>query len=69
MFEGHKLFTPQEAADYLGLHAETVRRLARQKRIPSAKIGRYWRFRLADLEDFVAQGGTLIEEAQGKLRL
>lgn len=33
-----------EAADLLGAHAETVRRLARKDAIPSFKVGRSWRF-------------------------
>ncbi|HOX28331.1 MAG TPA: response regulator [bacterium] len=35
----------QEAADFLGAHVETVRRLARRGDIPSFKVGKDWRFR------------------------
>jgi excisionase family DNA binding protein len=38
-----------EAADFLGAHVETIRRLARKGRIPSFKIGKDWRFRKEDL--------------------
>lgn len=58
----NRLLTPDDAAAYLGLHAETVRRMARQRRIPCSKIGRYWRFRPADLDDFMARGGSLAEQ-------
>jgi excisionase family DNA binding protein len=34
-----------EAADFLGAHVETVRRLARRGDIPSFKVGKDWRFR------------------------
>ncbi|MBN1546492.1 MAG: response regulator [Syntrophaceae bacterium] len=34
----------QEAADFLGAHLETIRRLARKGEIPSYKIGKDWRF-------------------------
>ena len=64
-----RLLTPEEAATYLSLHVETVRKMARQRRIPCSKIGRYWRFRPADLDDFMARGGTLNEQEQGKLSL
>lgn len=67
--DNSRLLTPEEAAAYLGLHVETVRKMARQRRIPCSKIGRYWRFRPVDLDDFVARGGTLNEQEQSKLSL
>lgn len=42
-----------EAAKYLGLSAFSVRRLAREKRIPCGKVGRQWRFRKEDLDAFL----------------
>ena len=35
----------QEAADLLGAHVETIRRLARRGEIPAFKVGKVWRFR------------------------
>ena len=32
------------AAEYLGMHEQTIRRLARQKKIPAYKVGSVWRF-------------------------
>jgi len=34
-----------EAASLLGVHIQTLRKLARQKKIPAFKLGRDWRFR------------------------
>ena len=34
-----------DAANLLGVHVQTLRRLARQKQIPAFKVGRDWRFR------------------------
>jgi excisionase family DNA binding protein len=42
-----------EAAEYLGLSVFSLRKLAREKRIPSGKVGRQWRFRKDDLDDFL----------------
>ena len=36
--------TAREAADFLGAHIETVRRLARKGDIPAYKMGKDWRF-------------------------
>lgn len=44
-----------EASKYLGLSAFSVRRLARERRIPSGKIGRQWRFQKEDLDAFLKQ--------------
>ncbi len=37
--------TTSQAAVFLGVHVQTVRRLARSGRIPSFKVGADWRFR------------------------
>lgn len=39
----------QEAADFLGGHVETIRRLARKGEIPAYKVGKDWRFRRSAL--------------------
>jgi PTS system nitrogen regulatory IIA component len=47
--------TTQEAARYLRVHPETVRRWAREGLIPAAKLGRRggFRFKRDDLDRFV----------------
>ena len=42
-----------KAAEFLGVSTETIRILARNKRIPAGKIGRQWRFQQEDLIAFV----------------
>lgn len=49
----------REAAEYLGLHPETLRDKARTRALPAAKLGRRWRFRKVELDDWLARGGTL----------
>lgn len=51
----------RQAADYLGCHVETVRTLARTQTLPAAKLGRRWRFRRRDLDEWLARGGTRYE--------
>lgn len=41
-----------EAADFLGLHRDTLRERAAAGIIPGAKIGKTWRFLEADLVDY-----------------
>ena len=42
-----------KAAEYLGVSTETIRILARKKKIPCAKIGRQWKFYKKDLKSFI----------------
>ena len=44
-----------EAADYLGVHVETVRRWAREGVLPAAKLGNRggFRFKRQDLDTFL----------------
>jgi len=34
-----------EASALLGVHDQTLRKLARQKKVPAFKVGKEWRFR------------------------
>ena len=52
-----EILTAQEAARYLRLAANTVKRKAQNGEIPAAKIGRQWRFQKAELDKWLASGG------------
>jgi excisionase family DNA binding protein len=45
MVENTEVIDAVEAAEFLGAHVETIRRLARRGEIPSFKVGKDWRFR------------------------
>jgi len=42
-----------DAAEYLGISIFSLRKLAREKRIPAGKVGRQWRFHKDDLDSFL----------------
>ena len=42
-----------EAAEYLGISTFSLRKMAREKKIPAGKIGRQWRFQKDDLDAFL----------------
>ena len=44
---------------YLGLHAETVRRFAREGKIPAYKIGGRWRFNREALDQWAQEQGAI----------
>jgi len=55
--------TTEEAAQYLHVHQETVRRWAREGAIPAAKLGNRggFRFRRQDLDRFLGERRTRAE--------
>lgn len=57
-----EVLTSAQAAEYLQLAPATLKRMAREGRVPAAKVGRQWRFRKADLDRWLALGGDLQEE-------
>lgn len=54
---GPEILTLAEAAALLRIGERTAYDLARQRRIPAAKVGNQWRIRRRDLERFLDQGG------------
>ena len=55
------VMTVEQAARHLQLTADTVRRKARSGDIPAAKVGRRWRFRKTDLDEWLDNDGDLHE--------
>lgn len=60
----HDVLTVKEAAEFLRCSPDTVKRRARAGELPASKIGRAWRFRRADLDRWLAEGGTRREELE-----
>jgi excisionase family DNA binding protein len=52
-----QLLTAEQVGERWQVPKAHVYRLAREGRIPSVKLGKYVRFRLADIEAFEASGG------------
>ncbi|MFA6078402.1 MAG: helix-turn-helix domain-containing protein [Candidatus Omnitrophota bacterium] len=57
-------FTVEELAKHLKLHAFTVRRLAREGKIPSFKAGGQWRFDGKEIEKWKGNRGMAEREVQ-----
>jgi len=52
-----RVMTVDQAAEYLQLTADTIRRGARTGKIPAARIGRRWRFLQDELDAWLSAGG------------
>jgi excisionase family DNA binding protein len=53
-----RMLKAKEAADFLNVHLETIRRLARQKEIPAFKVGKGWRFSEETLKKWAAENSA-----------
>jgi excisionase family DNA binding protein len=60
MLPGDKdLLTTEDIAKYLGYHIETIRLYVRQGRLPAIKVGREYRIRREDFEEFLDERRTI----------
>jgi excisionase family DNA binding protein len=53
-----EILTTKEAADYLRTSVDRLKRMAREGSLPAAKLGRDWRFPKAEIDAWLAAGGT-----------
>lgn len=53
----HKWISIEELSEYLGISAVTIRSWIRSgKDIPAVRIGRQWRFRISDIDEWIKSG-------------
>lgn len=52
------LLTPQQLADRWQISYKHVWRLSREGKIPSIRLGKYYRYSLAAIEEFEREHGT-----------
>jgi excisionase family DNA binding protein len=55
VFMDETLLTAEQVATKLGLHSQTIYKWAREKKIPSFKIGGSRRFKQSDIDRFVSE--------------
>lgn len=53
----HKWISIEELSEYLGISAVTIRSWIRSgKDIPAVRIGRQWRFRIEEIDEWIESG-------------
>jgi excisionase family DNA binding protein len=48
----------EEIAEYLGVSKDTVYAWVSCKRIPGHRVGRFWKFKTAEVDEWVRAGGA-----------
>jgi excisionase family DNA binding protein len=57
-----KWISIEEAAEYLGVNKDTIRNwIKKDNGIPANKIGKQWKFKRSDLDDWVKRGKSAID--------
>lgn len=51
----NEIMTIQQAAEYLQVCDKTVRRLISKKELSASKIGKSWRIKKSDIEEYLLQ--------------
>jgi len=46
----------KEVADHLGVSQDTIRLWIKDNKIPAHKIGKQWKFKLSEIEEWVRNG-------------
>lgn len=49
-------YSLEEIAEYLGVTKDTIRNWIRKKSIPAHKVGRLWKFKLEEVDEWVKSG-------------
>ena len=60
-----KWVTLKEVQAYLGVRRETVLQWISKRNLPAYKVGRLWKFKLSEVDDWVRSGGAA-EDSQAE---
>lgn len=55
-----------EVAEHLGVAPDTVYRWIERKALPAHRVGRLWKFKLSEVDDWVRNGGA--DDAAGEIQ-
>lgn len=59
----------EEIAEYLGIKRETVYKWTYEKDIPAHKVGRLWKFKIDEVDDWIRSGSARDSKKPGKKRI
>lgn len=48
----------EEIAAHLGVSKDTIHRWIRSREMPAHKVGRFWKFKISEVDEWVRRGGN-----------
>ncbi len=58
--------TVKDVQAYLGVGRETVLQWIAKRNMPAYKVGRMWKFKLSEIDEWIRSGGASDDNAQAK---
>ena len=58
--------TVKDVQAYLGVGRETILQWIAKRNMPAYKVGRMWKFKLSEVDEWIRSGGASDDNAQGK---
>ena len=59
----------EETAEYLGVTKDTIRSWIRKGNIPAHKIGRLWKFKFSEVDEWVKSGKSALQSLSLDLQI
>ncbi len=56
MSEPERWYSLEEIAEHVGVSQDTIHRWIRNKAMPARKVGRLWKFKLTEVDNWVNSG-------------
>ena len=61
-----KWSTLKEVQEYLGVGRETILQWISKRNMPAYKVGRLWKFKLSEVDDWIRSGGAADDKNDDK---
>lgn len=59
-----KWSTMKEVQEYLGVGRESIMQWINKRNMPAYKVGRLWKFKLSEVDDWIRSGGAAEESSE-----
>lgn len=66
MNEREKWSTLKDVQEYLGVGRESILQWISKRNMPAYKVGRLWKFKLSEVDDWIRSGGAADDKSDEK---
>lgn len=67
MNERENWSTLKDVQEYLGVGRESILQWISKRNMPAYKVGRLWKFKLSEVDDWIRSGGAADESKEEKI--